>query len=235
MANDNPSRTVLSSTFILSFPNLLTPKQYQGKGDPFFSMEMIFDTPDLEKFRLWNDESGTFEEIDIKRLLVELAKEKWPDINVKEAVVHGGLFWPVKNGDKHADGREAKGKKNNDHYRGMSIINAKSSADYPPRLYYMDGKLRRQVDRVTDAGKQVVSQKFYGGAKCFAELNVVAQETPQGKYLSFYVNAVRFVKDGERLGGMSAMDRFDGIHGGESDYDPTDGMSDEIDDDEIPF
>lgn len=230
MANTNPSRTVLSSTFRMSFPNLLEPKQYQGKGDHFFSMEMIFEPEALEKFKLWDDDSGTFTEVDIKRVLVELAKEKWPDLNVKEAVASGGLHWPIKNGDKHADKREANGKKGNDHYRGMSIINCKSSADYPPNLYYMDGKTRKQVDRVTSGGKQVATQKFYGGAYCFAELNVVAQETPQGKYLSFYVNAVRFVKDGERLGGTSMMDRFDGIQGGAADYDPTDGL-----DDEIPF
>lgn len=231
MATEKTSRIVISAPFRLSFPTLMEPKRYENKGDPFYSMQMLFETEALESFKLWNDESGDFEEVDIRKLAAALAKEQWPDINVKEAVAHGGLHWPIKSGDKHADKREAEGKTGNDHYRGAWIINAKSSEKFPPSLYYMDGKVRKQVDRLSDTGRQVSQQKFYGGAWCIAELNVVAH---QDKYISFYVNSVKFVKDGERFGGVSAMDRFDGVTGGSADYDPTAGMDDDLDD-EIPF
>jgi hypothetical protein len=63
----------------------------------------------------------------------------------------------------------------------------------------------------------------------FAELSIVAGDTPN-KYVTCYINSVRFHKDGARLGGTSIMDRFEGVAGGAADHNPK-----SEDDDEIPF
>lgn len=224
-----PSRVLITPTFRMSFPNLARPKAYQNKGEPVYSLEMLFDPGDLEKFKMWDDGAGKFVDVDVKRLAAQLAKEYWPDMNVKDAVAHGGLAWPFKSGDKRIADRQAAGKKAGDHYAAKVIINAKSSQDYPPSLYYVEGKERKQIARGTDAGDKRAAQLFYGGAYAFAELTLKPTAV-QGKFLTFYVQSVRFVKDGERFGGQSMMDRFEGVHGGTADHDPTAGM-----DDDIPF
>ena len=62
----------------------------------------------------------------------------------------------------------------------------------------------------------------------------MAGTTGDNKYVTFYVNSVVFKKDGERLGGGSHMERLLGVKGGETTYDPTEGMKSNLDD-EIPF
>lgn len=238
----NPSRTVISPKFRLSYPTLVTPERFTDpetrteKGDPVYNMEMIFLPDDLDKFRVENTDTGDFDTMDVRKLAVQLAKEKWgSDFKVKEAVQHGGLGWPFKDGDERA---EKKGDKA-DHLRGKVLVRAKALSEIngkpnAPRLYYMaDGKLK-QIVRGTDAARQHAESLFYGGAYCTAELSVVASEFASKKYITVYINGVVFEEHGERLGGGSALERFRGVRGGESDYDPTSGMSDDIDD-EIPF
>ena len=69
-----------------------------------------------------------------------------------------------------------------------------------------------------------------GGYYARANINGKSQETPQGRFVTFYVNAVLFFKVGVKIGGMTAEELFGGVEGGTSDADVTAGM-----DDEIPF
>jgi hypothetical protein len=215
----------------------VTPKPFEEdgkpKGDPVYSVEMLFDMDSLTKFKQWDDDKGTFIEVDVQRLAVTLLKERFgADFDAKAAHQHGGLHWPFRKGDTLAETKGAKG----DHYKGKMVIRGKALSlikDKPnaPRLYFVDsdGK-RKELSRGLDSNIHRANDLFYSGAYFFAELSMVADETAQGKYVTFYVNSVRFVKDGERLGSSSLMDRFDGIQGGAAAVDPTKNL-----DDEIPF
>ena len=86
-------------------------------------------------------------------------------------------------------------------------------------------------------GDKIIAAKFYPGAICRSEINVVANELDEARFLTHYINGVTFLKDGERLGSGSLTERFEGIHGGESAYDPTAGLNGPGTDldSEIPF
>ena len=51
MANDNPSVTVITQPFILSYPKLFKPEPYmengKAKGEPKYSFEAISDLDEL--------------------------------------------------------------------------------------------------------------------------------------------------------------------------------------------
>ena len=99
--------------------------------------------------------------------------------------------------------------------------------------------------------KSELSIKDVGaGRYAYAELTMVPTQLSDKKYISFYMNTVKFVKSGERLGSGGVFDKFAGTLGGEEDYNP--GVADPSDissggteaaasgtagdlDDEIPF
>lgn len=223
-----------SPMFRMSFPNVIEPRAYMGTGAKTFGVEMLLNPDDLGKFQLLTDEkdesgASIWEEVDVQKLMVKIAKDAWADINVKEAVKHGGLTWPLIDGDKKAADREAKGKKG-DIYKGYKVLKASSNEEYAPSIHIIDGGVYRELDRNSESDMAIAKTRFVAGYYAKASLSCKAIETPQGKFIKFYMNAILFVKDGERIGGMSTADRFGGIEGGSSDYDPTEGM-----DDEIPF
>lgn len=240
--NNNPSFTTVTQPFILSYPKLLKPEPYmengKPKGDPQFSFEAISDVESLNSWNILDKAKDEFVQSSVEKRCVALAREKFGnDFNVVEAVKHGGLSWPFKSGDKKADEKGAKA----DHYRGKKSWRAKALAEIngnanEPTLYATDsnGDLVKLL-RGTEQGKQRINELFYGGAICTAELNAVAGETAQGKYVTFYLNCVVFEMDGERLGGGSAIERLRGVSGGDTKYDPTEGMGSSDLDDEIPY
>lgn len=240
MANKTTSVTFITAPFILSYPKLMKPEPYtengKPKGEPQYSFEGISAIDSLENWLLVNRETGEFDPINVEKRLVALAKEQWGnDFSVKDAVKHGGLSWPFKSGDKKADDKGEKG----EHYRDKKFWRAKALAEIngnlnSPDLWVKTPKTVERVIRGTTQGDQLASQKFYGGAVCTAELNAVAGETAQGKYVTFYVNAVVFQEEGTRLGSGSNIERMYGVKGGKSDYDPTKGLDNDLDD-EIPF
>lgn len=244
MANENPSVTVVTTPFILSYPKLLKPEPYkdpktqQEKGEPYYSFEAISDVDSLDAWNILEKGEDDFTVGNVEKRCVRLAKEKWgDDFDVRAAVQHGGLTWPFKSGDKKAD---AKGEKAA-HYRGKKFWRGKALAEIngspnEPTLYFADtdGQLVKLL-RGTEQGRQRINELFYGGALCTAELNAVAGEAGDGKYVTLYVNCIIFEEDGERLGsGGSAIERLRGVKGGETNYDPTEGVSTDLDD-EIPF
>ena len=240
MANNNPSITVVTQPFIISYPKLLKPEPYmengKPKGDPVFSFEAISTPDDLSAWLILEKDASDFVKGGIEMRLVALAKEKFgADFSVKEAVAAKDMTWPFKSGDQRADEKGAKAEV----YRGKKFWRGKALAEIngtpnEPALYETasDGVIK--LMRSTEAGKQRIGELFYGGAICTAELNAVAGETAKGKYVTFYVNSIVFEMDGERLGGGSAIERLRGVSGGESATDPTKGMKETLDD-EIPF
>jgi hypothetical protein len=228
MADD--SRILITPEFRMSYPNLITPKQFQNKGEPTYSMEMIFEPEDLGRFKLLDDPSGKFVDVDVQQMCLAVIKGKWGEIDVKSEFARS---WPVKSGDTLAENRKSKGKKALDAYLGKKVIRCKASANYPPRLYFQEDGERKEIVRGSDTSTTKGKQLFVGGFYAFAELTVKALDTAQGKFVTFYVNSVKLTREGERFGGPSMMDRFDqsGVSGGQTAHDPTAGMTD----DDIPF
>lgn len=230
MAHQPASLILRTPVFRMSYPNLVTPKPYkdprtQKEGDPEFTAEMMFDPEVLDKFETRRDDA--WEQINIKAAMGEVCKAEWPDLNLREAVQYKALNWPLKDGDQKKAEQEAKGKKA-EHYTGTKVLTMKAKEDYPPNLWVFDKGDIVQLDRSDDGDMKRAKDLFVGGHYAKAFLNLKAIETAQGKYLVFYCNDVLFVKPGQKIGGMSAAERFGGIDGGMSDYDPTGGLPDEM-------
>lgn len=242
----NKSRTVLTPEFRMSFPNLVKPKEFIDKGKPsgkfFYNTEMIFTEDALKKFRVLRD--GSLVSVDFASLLAELAKDAWgsetnPEtgqpLTVKE--MFAGVLakgWPLRKGDVIADVLKAKGK-SGDHYRGMRVMSAKSNVTdkvTPPTLSIDQKGGHRTLNRLVETDMQTARSAFVGGNFAVAELNIVANVVGGLKYLTAYLNEVRYTREGPKFGGQGGalMSKFEGISGGESDHNPTEGM-----DDEIPF
>ncbi len=244
--NENVSVTLISQPFTLSFPEVMKPKAYQPKGatqpmgGPEYSFEGISDLDQLTGWKILDKEKGEFFPGDVQKRMVRLAKEKWGnDFDVIDAVKTKDLGWPFKSGDQKADDKGA----NAEHYRGRKSFRAKAKPEIngrvnEPALYESaeNGKLIKLM-RSTEAGKARISELFYGGAVCTAEVSAVAMETPQGKFITFYFNSLVFEHDGERLGGGSNIERLRGVVGGSTNYDPSEGMGEQGNklDDEIPL
>lgn len=210
----------------LSFPNLLSPRQFvdrvkNTKGAPRFSTDFLMEPADLDSFEVMGDKG--WEKVKLKQVLADSAKAKWPDMNVVEAVKHGGLKWPIRNGDMIADKRDAEGKKHGDITRGKFVISAATKAEFAPQLFVLDeGKaVELSRDNVKDAER--IRKLFVGGMYVVAGLKLQPNETELGKFLNLYLNSVLYVKPGPRIGGIDGETMFSGIEGGESDFDPTGG------------
>lgn len=242
--SNNPQVTFITEPFILSYPKLLKAEPYvdpvtkKAKGEPQYTFEAISALGALGAWDIYSRDSDDPIKGKVEARLVKLAKEKWgDDFDVAGTVKHGGLSWPFKSGDRKADEKGSKA----EHYRDTKVWRAKSMASIngspnEPSLYDGSNGELIKLRRSTEAGKQRIGELFYGGAICTAELNAVAGMSGDNKYVTFYVNSVVFEREGDRLGGGSRIERARGVHGGETDYDPTKGMDggEELDD-EIPF
>lgn len=227
------TKVVITPLCRLSYPKLVTPEPFTDakgvkKGDPVYTTELLVPNEDMDKFKAFDEETGDFVDVDFAKVCAAVAKEKFPDVNLKDAVNQGLLSWPIKSGDARAEEKGAKG----EHYAGHKVIRGKALTkikDRPnaPRLYYVEKGDRQMIARGTDEGSQRAEHLFYGGAYVLAELSIVAGDMPN-KYVTCYINSVRFVKDGTRFGGTSLMDRFEGVMGGESALDPTGESDDEV-------
>ncbi len=245
MATDeNVSVTLISQPFTLAWPEVLKPKAYQPKGatkpkgEPEFSFEGISELDNLTAWTIFDRESGDDAPGDVQRRLVKLAKEKWgKEFDVIAAVKSKELTWPFKSGDAKADAKAGKA----EHYRGRKSWRAHAKPEIngrpnEPALFEMGSEGTIKLMRSTEAGKARINELFYSGAVCTAEVSAVAMTTPQGKFITLYFNSLLFEHDGERIGGLTKIERMRGVQGGDTKYDPSEGMKggDELDD-EIPL
>ena len=240
--NKTLSATFFTAPFVLSYPKLTKAEPYmedgKPKGEPHFSLEAISAKDSLMEWIEVDREGGDFKEgVNVQKRLVELCKELFgQDYNVVEAEKHGGLKWAFKEGDTRADEKGQKG----EHYRGKKFWRAKAkeyiNGTRNEVILYAreEGGVRRILPGTTE-GDREIAQKFYGGAIVTAEVNASVGETEFGRYTTFYLNSVIFESDGDRLGGESNVERFYGVKGGQSDYNPAKGMGDNDLDNEIPY
>ncbi len=245
MANQrNPSIPLLSPVVRLSYPKLINPESYmengQPKGDPVYTSELLVPEADLDKFRTWDDEKGEWRYDNLNTFCAKLSKKRFgADFDIKGALQHSAISWPVQSAEKYIDQRVAKsgGKvtaEQLDHYLGHYIVRGKALSEIKgspnaPTLYHVDGTERKVIARGTEQGKQLAADLFYGGAWVVVDLTAVSGTAGDNKYVTLYINSVIFIKHGDRFGGgANLMDRFEGVKGGASDYDPTAGMDEDI-------
>ncbi len=222
MADEQVKVQLITPLFRMNFPKLLVAEKpkVKGQANPIFSMGTIFDQESLAKFKQAN-EDGTFKDVSIVDVCKDLTVRKWPGQKPADIFrnMKGGTNWPIRKGDDMIAAEQKKDKpRKMDYMQGKYLINVKALENYPPRLAYRDAGKLVTLDRSVEADLKKATKLFSGGSYAIAELSVVAQETQMGNFLTFYMNTVVFKKEGERLGGSSLMDRFDGIDGGDSDH-----------------
>jgi len=219
---------------------LITAKAYIPKGQtksnaaPKFSLPMIFTEEDLAKFRQPADD-GSLELVNVRDVCKKLTAIKWPGKDPKVIFsknVEGEdipLYnWPIKNGNKMLEANAKKEKPSKlDHLKDCFQITATSNEDKPPKLSYIEAGSRRMLSRDNPDDMKVIKRLFLSGYYAIAELSLLAQSTPMGNFVTFYLNHVQFRKEGERIGGGGLMERFEGVLGGEADLDPTAGAIDD--------
>lgn len=160
----------------------------------------------------------------LKDKAIEVAKAKWPGRDLKE------LKWPFKKAEKVAEKAKAKGKDVTIYEAGTFIMPARSK--YEPVLSYLDGK---KVIEFTDANRGLAKQKFYNGCYVVAQVNLVPYAGDDDDGVTAYLDQVLWVKDGPKIGGVSAAEAFKGYVGSVSAEDPTGGGEGNDIEDEIVF
>lgn len=234
--SDDKATILITPTARMFFPTVINPRPYEEngvpKGDPRYSLSLILEPGDLKSFKQYDDTTKDFEAVNFSDVLFKVAAAKWPEIDdVKAAVKHGGIGWPIKKGD--AIVKKKKGK-HAEHLAGKFLVSAGSIEKYAPVLKaIIDGKVTDLNPALTEDVANIKAL-FTGGNYALAEINVKGTEAADKKYLTLYLNGVTFVKPGERIGGSGgeAMDKYAGTLGGEAAVDPTGGDGDI--DDEIP-
>ncbi len=221
MAQDkNVGIYTLTKPALLSHPNLFTAKAIGPKGKesgtPKFSANIVLDAdhPDFKP---------------LQELAATIAKARWPGRPFKdESDPTRNLKFPFVSGTKLADKRKAVGKEDGEFQRGKIVIPARSK--YEPKLSALEGG--KVVEYEGDARKLHAS-KFFFGAECLVQLNLVAYEgigsNPDG--VTAYLNMIFVTGKGKKLGGgTTAAEAFKGYVGTVSNEDPTGGdLDDNID------
>ena len=231
---DEGQRRLLTPLARLSYPAVIEPKAVMGDEKIMrYGAELIIEPTDLAKFKLMTDDG--LQMVDVRAMCATIAREKWgDDIDVdalkKIEPKDGGLGWPLKDGNLYASRREADGK-NGEAYKGKVYLRTKGSDKFPPVLKFLTtDKAFKVLDRVTEL--DVIRNYFTAGNYIMAEITAKAVVTPGvgHKFVTFYLNGVCYIRAGERLGtGGSLLDeKLDGILGGISDLDPTEGMDEAI-------
>lgn len=242
MAEESVGYSLITPQFIMSYPNLAEPKAYKDpktgheKGDKHFSVSMVITPENLNRFQQWSDESEGFVDVSLPKVFYGIAKQMWPSINVKEARAAGGLLWPIKNALEDAERRaQEKGRPLDEKIRsameGNAVVNADTLEKFTCPLYYTesDGSIK-SIPRETREGASKIQRMFVGGHYAFAEVRATGGVSGTVKYVKLYLKSVTFVREGVRFGEGNLMDRLRGTKGGQTDYDPTEGMSDDLDD-----
>lgn len=209
-ANTRPDTAALTPEGPLLYPNLLTPRAYQpkgqaAKGEPRYDSSIMF--------------PATAAEVPaIRKAILAAVKKQWPtrtDFN--------GIKWPLVDGDKHAAALVAKGKAPDtvNLYKGNLILKAHALAKRKPEI------IDRANNTVTDPNA------IYGGVIARLSVNFKAGEIG-GDHVTAYINHVLIVRAGERIGGVSAKNAFgDLVDGGSDTQVGAEGTA--LDDDSIPF
>lgn len=160
---------ILTPEFRLSFPVLKEAKAFEDKGDLKFSVTMIF------------PKSADISEL--KRIVSEAIRKKWPKVATPEDVAKARIRNPILDGDERVvDWGEA--------YRNSVFLRA-STTIRPDTL----DKYREPLD----------PDEFYAGCYCRAVVHAFAYDTKGNRGVSIGIDGIQFVRDGEPLGNRAAV------------------------------
>lgn len=151
----------------------------------------------------------------LKRAAMAAAKKKWPGRTDWK-----GVHFPFRNGDTEA----AKSNREDDVRKGMIVLKAKAKSvpvDRKPGIF--------------DASDHPITDesRVYSGVWARLAVNFGAGNF-NGDYVTAYLNFVRIIRDGDRIGGISVKDAFAGIVDEGSDLTVGANSGDALDDG-IPF
>jgi len=235
----------------MSYANVLKKDAYKKKGEVLtpeefekrarYSAQFVVDLVDPKIFKDFGVLDG--ENTDLGRLQRQIVKllqannktgKKLKIGRLTEeqetAGTHVEVSVPWYSGDKEADRMKANGK-DGEYLRGKVYI--KSASKMPPQLEaYENGK---EILFKTAESLVVAQKYFYSGAYIVPafSLNWYHSDKDKTDGVSLYLDAVLFVKHGERFGGAQrdVTERFKGYIGSIKDVDPTGGAaSEELDD-----
>jgi hypothetical protein len=194
-----------------TFPNLVTPKQMKvrgvPKGEAFYSLEVEIDaaSPELQRLR---------------SCISEAARERFPSLNLGEAIKNNTFNVPLKNGDVLAAAKADSDKKR-EWSRGKWVLTCRS--DFAPALVIVQGGKAVEITDPT-ARKAAEREHFYSGQRVLVGVRLKAYDgVNDGKPgVKAYLEAVRSCGGGEKLfGAPDATERFKGYAGNDTTEDPT--------------
>lgn len=204
---DVQKKKVITHEFRVSFPALFTPKAFEQQ-EPKYSIVMLFDKKiDLSKPA--TNKAGQPLSESMKKAVFNAATEKW---GPKEK-------WPKNLRLPFRDGSE---REDTPGYKGTTFVSASSKIQ--PGLV---NQLRQPILNERD---------FYAGCYARAELIAFAYDKAGNKGVSFSLQNVQKLRDGEVFSGRkNAEDVFDAVDDGSDDADsyPADAEASTGDDDDI--
>lgn len=171
---------VVTPVVRLSFPQLFTPRSYKDDPDAkkIYRCDLIF-TPEQVKEKYEGKKTQTVSLLAAKNNAAfdmwGPDKKKWPRFNhpaIKKGDTNTNSEGEIRNG-----------------YEGMYFVSPKTGEKYPPKIVGRDGR-------------EITEKDLYGGCWVRAQIVASAYETGANKGVTFYLNQVMKVKDGERFGGV---------------------------------
>ena len=181
---------ILTSEFRVSHPHLFEPSAMEG-SKLNYSIEMLFDKATTKISEL---------QAPLKAAIIAKwgpNKADWPE----------GLQTPIKDGDKPKRNKKTNKMEVRPEHKGMWVVRAKSDAEYqPPYVVGRDPKV-----------KLTSPSQFYAGCYARAALKANAYAHVSGTVgVSFILDGVQFIRDGEALGGKRPADQMFGVIPGDS-------------------
>lgn len=176
----------LTSEFRVSHPHVFKPSAIiKGSDDLRYSIEMLFDkkTTDLSS---------------LQKPIRAACIAKWgPDKNDWPE----GLKKPIRDGDIPKLNKKTKKKEVKPEHKGCYVVRASTKAEYgQPHVVGRDPKVPLENE-----------SEFYPGCYARAHLKAFAYEFADKVGISFALNGVQFIRDGEALGGKLPADQVFGI------------------------
>lgn len=183
MDDNNPTK-VVTGTVRLSYANLIEARASFENQPPKFSTALLIP----------KDDKATLDKL---RRAQKAALE-----NGKSSTFKGSI--PKNWSDTLRDGDEEMDTEENPEYAGHYFLNVSAQESRPPVL------VNRRREKLS---KDEAAELFYSGAYVRASLNAFPFNVSGNKGVSFGINAVQFVKDGDSLGGgkVNVESEFDDL------------------------
>lgn len=189
MSKASYNKRIILPKVRLSFPAIITPKQYEGKGDPYYSA--VLSVP-----------KGSPTDIEITK-------------SIKEGIAHvfaGALFaetgYADFMGDKrttfYRDGDSAKLSARSDgtmpeEFKGFMTAHPRVAADKPPLL--LNGARKEVIRFLPDGSVNPETSIFYAGCYVHVSLDLWIQNSKTTKGIRASLRSVMFCSDGAAFAG----------------------------------